>query len=107
MYDPALADLPEGAPSPLGIAGADIPELLDKIGAEPSAESGEVEGATAAARSPQRAVGRTIAEVRKYSFRSEVWFTDGTKLQVEPGEMDADGDEQAPALIFQDDPAAD
>jgi hypothetical protein len=38
MYDPALADLPEGAPSPLGIAGADIPELLDKIEAETGTE---------------------------------------------------------------------
>ncbi len=38
MYDPALADLPEGAPPPFGIAGADIPELLDKIGAETGTE---------------------------------------------------------------------
>jgi hypothetical protein len=50
---------------------------------------------------PQRAVGKTIAEVTEYGFRSEVWFTDGTKLQIVPGEMDADGD-RAPALIFHD-----
>lgn len=63
-------------------------------------------------RSPQRAVGKTIAEVIESTWRCELHFTDGTKLQIEPGDVAftrsaLSTDDPAVELIFQDDPAAD
>lgn len=55
-------------------------------------------------RNPQRAVGRTICSVELWDWRHEIYFTDGTKLQIEPAE---EGEQHRVEMIFQDDPATD
>lgn len=51
---------------------------------------------------PHLVVGKTIAAVRLYGFRHEIDFTDGTKLQIEPGDEDS-----PPEMIYQSDSSAD
>lgn len=54
-------------------------------------------------RHPFNAVGKTIARIIEWGYVSEIYFTDGTKMRVEPAGLDA----EATDLIYHADPAAD